>query len=126
MCNKCFSSVRRLTDHVKYDPILSVLNVHLYDVPALVPWQRRPVQESVVVGVSLGEAEPAGQIWKPLLVAFKHHGIIKNLTYRSGQDTFIKKHAVTFELCFKILSLMLRHTEDLMKRLKFTLENLSV
>lgn len=69
----------------------------LYDVPALVPWQWRPVQESVVIGVSLGKAEPAGQIWKSLLVAFKHHGIIINLTYRPGQDTFTVKHTVTFE-----------------------------
>lgn len=60
--------------------------LHLDDVPALVLWQRRPVQESVLVRVPLGKAEPLGQIWKSLLVAFKHHGIIVNTTiYKTSE-----------------------------------------
>ncbi len=55
--------------------------VHLDDVPALVLRQRRPVQESVLKRVSLGEAQPTGQVWEPLLIAFKHHGIIIDMTY---------------------------------------------
>lgn len=72
--------------------------LHLDDVPALVLWQRRPVQESVLVRVPLGKAEPLGQIWKSLLVAFKHHGIIVNTTIYKTSEI----HAVILYRSFEL------------------------
>lgn len=65
-CNECTFTV--------------VMLLHLYNVSALVLWQWCAVKKSIIIGVPLGKAEPPGQIWKSLFVAFKHQGIVKNLT----------------------------------------------
>ena len=36
----------------------------------------RAVQESIIVGVPLGEAQPLWEVWETLLVALKNHGVI--------------------------------------------------
>lgn len=50
--------------------------VHLDNVLAQVLLQWGAVQEAVVQGVTLSEAQPPGQIWEQLPVALEHHRVI--------------------------------------------------
>jgi hypothetical protein len=50
--------------------------VHGYLDDALPRRRGGPVEEAVVVGVSLGEAQPFRQVGGVLQVALEHHGVI--------------------------------------------------
>lgn len=68
----------------------------------------RAVQEAIIIGVPLGEAEPLWEVWEILPVALKNHGVIVQTSSLQHNNRQREEERDTYNEKIYVLSLFNR------------------